>query len=173
MGTLSEGDAVVTASPDGQVRPVGAWATQSVLVAIGAYIATASRELGIWAPEGPGPGFFPLVLALALVLLSVVWFVQTPRLQEPVSREDRTTWRTWGVTIASLVILAVVLDVVGFQIAMFAFLLFHLRWRGRVRWVTALVVAVVGSVGTFHLFGDLLLVPLPLATVPPLTLLGL
>lgn len=154
-------------------RPAGAWATQAVLAAVGVYVAASSSELGIWTPEGPGPGFFPLVLAIGLVLLSVAWFVQTPRV-EPVPIDDqRTLWRAAGATIASLIVLAVVLELIGFQVSMFAFLMFHLRWLGRVRWLTAVAVSLLGSVGAFHLFSDLLLVPLPVATVPPLTMLGI
>lgn len=154
-------------------RPVGTWAVQAVLLALGTYVAASSTDLGVWSPEGPGPGFFPLVLAVGLAVLSAAWFVQTPRQEEVQSAEQRRTWRSAGVTVASLVVLALVLDLVGFQIAMFVFLMFHLRWLGKVRWLTAVAVALVGSVGTFHLFSDILLVPLPLATLPPLSLWGL
>jgi len=154
-------------------RPVGAWATQAVLAAIGVYVAASSLGLGIWLPEGPGPGFFPLVLSVGLVVLSVAWFFQTPR-YEPVPTEDqRTLWRAAGVTVASLVVLGLLLEVIGFQLSMFLFLMFHLRWIGKVRWITALAVALAGSVGAFHLFTDLLAVPLPVATVPPLNLIGI
>ncbi|NNM46762.1 tripartite tricarboxylate transporter TctB family protein [Knoellia koreensis] len=158
-------------APDVQVRPLGAWATQAALVAVGGYVAIASRSLGVWTEAGPGPGFFPLVLGLFLVVLSLVWFVQTPRQVAPASASQRTLLRTGAVTIGSLVLLAAVLNVVGFQIAMFAFLLFHLR-RGRVRWLASVIIALVGSVGTFHLFGDVLLVPLPLSSLPFLGALG-
>ncbi|MGW7682288.1 tripartite tricarboxylate transporter TctB family protein [Kribbella sp. NPDC054772] len=154
-------------------RPVGTWAVQAVLAAIGGYVAVSARGLGIWLPEGPGPGFFPLVLAGALILLSVGWFFQTPRL-EPVPADDRhAVSRAAAVTIASLIVLALLLGVLGFQVCVFVFLMFHLRWIGKVRWLTASAVAVAGSVGAFHLFSDLLLVPLPVAVVPPLTLIGI
>ncbi|WP_176738428.1 tripartite tricarboxylate transporter TctB family protein [Micromonospora pallida] len=153
-------------------RPIGAWAAQAVLIAIALYVVVSARALGLWASHGPGPGFFPLVLALALVLLSVAWFVQTRRAAGGGAAREPYPWRRPAVTIASLVVLAVVLDFLGFQVSMLLFLLFYLRVMGRRRWLTSVVVAVVGSVGTFHLFNDVLLVPLPYATVPPLTWLG-
>ena len=153
-------------------RPVGTWSVQAVLLAIGIYVSASSTGLGIWTPEGPGPGFFPLVLAVALVLLSVAWFVQTPRHELVQSIEQRQVWRSAGVTVASLVVLALVLDLIGFQVGMFLFLMFHLRWIGKVRWFPSIAIALAGSVGAFHLFSDLLLVPLPLATLPPLSLWG-
>ncbi|MFF0338346.1 tripartite tricarboxylate transporter TctB family protein [Kribbella sp. NPDC004875] len=173
METLTDTRATATDPPPHQRRPAGTWAVQAVLAAVGGYVAISARGLGVWLPEGPGPGFFPLVLAVALVLLSVVWFFQTPRLEAVPTGDERTPWRAAGVTLASLVVLAVVLQVLGFQVSLCLFLLFHLRWIGKVRWLTTVIVAVVGSVGTFHLFNDLLLVPLPVATVPPLTLIGI
>ena len=173
METLASADPTAQAATASMQRPVGTWAVQAVLVAVGIYVAASSTSLGIWTPEGPGPGFFPLVLALALVALSIAWFVQTPRLEDVPSLQQRQVWRSAAVTVASLVVLGLLLDVIGFQVAMFAFLLFHLRWVGKVRWLTSVLIALAGSVGAFHLFSDFLLVPLPYASVPPLSLWGL
>ena len=153
-------------------KPWATWVAQSVLAAIAAYVAMSSRSLGIWSDGGPGPGFFPLVLSIALLVLCVVWFLQTRVEAEPSAASESTLGRQAAITTVSLVLLAAVLDLIGFQLAMFLFLLFHLRVLGRVRWVTSLVVALVGSVGAFHLFSDLLLVPLPLATLPALAWIG-
>jgi hypothetical protein len=76
------------------------------------------------------------------------------------------------ITLASLLVVAAVMNFLGFQAVMVLFLLFHLRFRGRRRWLTSIVIALAGGIGVFHLFNDLLLVPLPYATVPPLTWLG-
>jgi hypothetical protein len=172
METLASADRDAGQAEVETQRPVGTWAVQAVLLAVGIYVSTSSTSLGIWSPEGPGPGFFPLVLALGLAVLSVAWFLQTPR-QEPVQGADqRRVWRSAGVTVASLVVLGLVLDLVGFQVAMFLFLMFHLRWLGKVGWFSAVAIALAGSVGAFHLFSDFLLVPLPLATLPPLSLWG-
>ena len=172
METLASADRTSGEAAVSMQRPVGTWSVQAVLLAIGIYVATSSTGLGIWSPEGPGPGFFPLVLAVGLALLSIAWFVQTPRHEEVQGAEQRRIWRSAAVTVASLIVLAAVLDLIGFQLAMFLFLMFHLRWLGKVRWLTSVAIALVGSVGAFHLFSDFLLVPLPLATVPPLSLWG-
>ncbi|MCW3820569.1 tripartite tricarboxylate transporter TctB family protein [Micromonospora sp. DR5-3] len=153
-------------------RPVGAWVAQAVLIVLAAYVVISARGLGIWLPQGPGPGFFPLVLAVALVLLSVAWFIQTRRAAAGSPAKDAYPWRRPAITIASLVVLAAVLNVLGFQASMLLFLLFHLKVMGRRGWLTSVVIAVAGSIGAFYLFNDFLLVPLPYATVPPLTWLG-
>jgi putative tricarboxylic transport membrane protein len=165
---------VVPAVGKSDVRPVGAWAVQAVLIVMAGYVVVSARTLGVWLPQGPGPGFFPLVLAVALIVLSVVWFVQTRRAAggEPAEDAGAYSWRRPAVILASLVVLAAVLNLLGFQAGMLLFLLFQLRVMGRCRWLTSVVIAAAGGVGAFHLFNDFLLVPLPYATVPPLTWLG-
>jgi putative tricarboxylic transport membrane protein len=77
------------------------------------------------------------------------------------------------VVIASLVALASLLDLIGFQIAMALFLLLHLRWVGRRGWLFNVGLALAGSVGTFVLFDRVLQVPLPLSSLPLLSDWGL
>jgi hypothetical protein len=159
-------------APVATARPIGTWVAQAVLIVISAYIFLESRSLGIWTDGGPGPGFFPLVLSIALAALSVVWFIQTRRDASEAKPGENHLGRQAAITTASLILLASLLNVLGFQLALLLFLLFHLRVMGRVRWVTSLAVAVLGSVGAFHLFNDLLMVSLPVASVPPLNWLG-
>jgi hypothetical protein len=159
-------------APVATPRPVGTWIAQAFLVVMSAYIVLESRSLGIWMDGGPGPGFFPLVLSAALAVLSVVWFVQTRGEAPRATAGEGRLGRLAAITTVSLVLLASLLNVLGFQLAMLLFLLFHLRVLGRVRWLTSVVVAVAGSVGAFHLFNDLLMVPLPMASVPPLNWIG-
>lgn len=153
-------------------HPVGAWVVQGVLLLVAAYVTISSRGLGIWTPEGPGPGFFPLVLAVSLALLAIAWFAQTPKAVAKPSGDDYRQWRSAGATVASLVALGALLNVIGFQLAMLLLLMFHLRIRGRCGWMTSVAVSVLGSVGAFHLFNDFLLVPLPVSIIPPFTLIG-
>lgn len=172
MTTLKDEDgAQVHLVPTG--HPVGAWAVQGALLLVAAYVIVSSRGLGIWTPAGPGPGFFPLVLSVSLALLAITWFAQTPKAVAKPSGVDYRQWRSAGATVASLVLLGALLNVLGFQLAMLLLLMYHLRIRGRCHWATSIAVSVLGSIGAFHLFNDFLLVPLPIATFPPLTLLGM
>jgi putative tricarboxylic transport membrane protein len=172
METLKDEDgAQADVAPTG--RPVGAWALQGVLLLVAAYVITSSGGLGIWTPEGPGPGFFPLVLAVSLALLTIAWFVQTPKVVAKPSGDDYRQWRSAGVTLASLVVVGALLDVIGFQLGMLLLLMFHLRIRGRCGWVTSIAVSVLGSIGAFRLFNDFLSVSLPVSIIPPFTLIGM
>jgi len=172
-------------------------AAQGALGVIGIAVVVESTRLNLWTTFGPGPGFFPFVLGAGLVLLAATWAAQTVRSM----RAERGTSAATTATpdedrqeqqlaaeaapdgaagkshalaiIISLVILAAILNFVGFQLSMLAFLIFHLRILGRNRWRVTVPLALVGSVGAFHLFSDLLLVPLPYSALPALAQIGL
>lgn len=170
--TTSNGNGAVLETPAVR-QPVAERVAQVVLLAVAAYAGFSARGLGIWTPEGPGPGFFPLVLAAGLALLSVAWLAQTRGRVAVDETGGETLSRPAVITFASLLVVGATLDYLGFQLVMTLFLLFHLRFRGRRRWLTSVVIALVAAIGTFHVFNDFLLVPLPYASVPPLTWLGI
>lgn len=75
--------------------------------------------------------------------------------------------------VASLCVLAATLEVLGYQLAMLLFLLFHLLVLGRRRLLLSLVIAFAGSIGVFVIFTRFLTVPLPASSIPFLRDLGL
>ncbi len=149
----------------------------SVLVGIGAftavgiYVLVSSVGLGLWTSLGPGPGLFPLAMGAVLAAMALVWLVQELRRPSEIAEGvDR------GLVIAvvvSLVILAAVMDLLGFQLSMFLFLLYHLKLRGRRTWVSSLIIAVAGSFGAFYAFNYGLNVALPVSAFPLLNTIGL
>ena len=149
----------------GVLAGIGAFA------AVGIYVLVSSLSLGLWTSLGPGAGMFPFAMGALLVAMSAVWLLQELR---------RTSVRGEGVdkgvvisVVASLVILASVMDLLGFQLSMFAFLLYHLKIRGRRTWVPSLIIALAGSVGAFYAFNYGLNVALPVSAFTPLNLIGL
>lgn len=162
---------------------------QVVLAAIAVYVITRSFGLGLWKSFGPGAGFFPLVLGFALLVLSAAWFVQSRARSAAPAREDSAEApaeeKTGGfdrfhlvTVVGSLIVLGVLLEPLGFQLAMFVFLLchlklFHLRKGGGSGWIASLIISAVGSVGTFVLFVAGLGVQLPASSIPFLSALGL
>ncbi|MHA7144973.1 tripartite tricarboxylate transporter TctB family protein [Arthrobacter sp. TmT3-37] len=144
---------------------------QIVLAVLGAYVVVTSLDLGLWTSLGPGPGLFPFAMGALLVLLSVIWFFQERReateTAEPVDR------RLVIAVVLSLLILASVMNLLGFQVSMFLFLLYHLRIRSHRTWPSSLIISLAGSVGVFYAFYYGLNVALPTALLLPLTLIGL
>jgi putative tricarboxylic transport membrane protein len=159
--------------------------TAALVTVVGVAAAVGSKALRLWTALGPGPGFFPLCLGVLLAVLGSAWFVAQLRANrsrvavvpgEPETDEDEVpeySLPTVVAILASLCALAATLEVLGYQLAMFLFLLFHLLVLGRRRLLLSLVIALVGSVGVFVAFTRLLGVPLPAASVPFLAGLGL
>jgi putative tricarboxylic transport membrane protein len=145
-----------------------------VVVAVGT--AIGSVELGYWTPIGPGAGFFPLILAVVLGVSSLVWGIGQWRgvEVEPVERgEEPAGLRSIVTIVASLVVLAMVLEIIGFQFAVLLFLFFHLRIIGKQKWWLTIAVSLLGSFGVYALFSNVLSVSLPTSSIPLLGELGL
>ena len=150
------------------------------LVALGLYVAIEARSLGLWTTLGPGPGLLPLILGIALLGLTAAWIVQTVAARrrgadeaaDPHVGERLDRPYSLGI-VGGLILLAALMDLLGFQISMAVFLFVELIWLGRQKWWLAAVVALIGSVGTFVLFDRVLGVALPLSSLPVLSGLGL
>lgn len=146
-------------------------------VALSAFFVWESGNLEYYTKLGPGPGFFPLWLGVAMGGLSLVWLVQVSgrkgRTRDVAFLPERVGIVRILSTVAALVAMAGFMNLLGFQLTMFLFLVFLLMVLGRqALWVT-LIVALLGSAGVYHLFCRYLDVPLPVATVKFLARLGL
>ena len=150
----------------------------AVVTLVGAAALVGSRAYPYWTPLGPGPGFFPRWLGGLLVVCGLVWLLQVLRTDRaaPVVPEEEAPEYSLPTVLAivvSLCALAATLEVLGYQLAMFLFVLFHLLVLGRRRLVLSLVLAFVCSIGVFVAFTRLLTVPLPASSIPFLRDLGL
>ncbi|HEY1158664.1 MAG TPA: tripartite tricarboxylate transporter TctB family protein [Arthrobacter sp.] len=148
----------------GVLAGIGAFA------AVGIYVLVSSSTLGLWTSLGPGAGLFPFAMGAVLVAMSAVWLVQ--ELRSPSAKGEGVDRGVVISVAVSLVILASVMDLLGFQLSMFLFLLYHLKIRGRRTWVSSLVIALLGSVGAFYAFNNGLNVALPVSSLAPLNLIG-
>jgi putative tricarboxylic transport membrane protein len=146
-------------------------------IALSAFVVWESRSLEYYTKLGPGPGFFPLWLGVALGGLSLIWLVQVSgRTESPKGAaflpEGAGIVRILS-TLAALVAMAGFMNLLGFQLTMFLFMVFLLMVLGRqALWMTV-IAALLASVGVYHLFGGYLGVSLPGATVKLLANLGL
>lgn len=166
---------------DEPVSPAWSAVVAALVALLGVAAVVGSLRLGFWTAIGPGPGFFPLCLGVVLAVLSSVWWVRSMREMRAqqdappaeAADEEDFSWRTVGAILASLLVLASLLDVLGYQVAMLAFLVFHLAVLGRRGWLLTLVLSVGGSFGVFVVFTRLLTVNLPASSIPFLAGLGL
>jgi putative tricarboxylic transport membrane protein len=136
-----------------------------------------SLHLEYYTSLGPGAGFFPLWLGASLGGLALVWLAQiSGRAGKP--EEGAFLPRKTGLLqilsiLAALLATAVLMNLIGFQLTMFLFMVFLLMVPGRQKILIAVIIALLCSVGVYHVFGSYLDVPLPAASVDLLARLGL
>src|SRR5690606_30649847 len=128
-----------------------------------------SRSLGYWTELGPGPGFFPFWLGAVLAVLGAGWLVVevrarragssgAPLVERPAESPAETagsqaySMPTVVAIVVSLCLLAALLEVLGYQLSMLVFLLFHLLVLGRRGVLLSSTLAVAGSFGVFLVF---------------------
>jgi len=151
--------------------------TALVFLALAVILMWQSWSLEYYTKLGPGPGFFPFWLGVALAGLVLIWLVQVSspagQPKEGAFLPERSAIARILTILAALAAMAGLMDLLGFQVAMFLFLGFLLRILGRQTWWMTILVTLLGSVGVYHLFGRYLDVQLPAASIAVLAQLGL
>jgi len=116
--------------------------------------------------ERPGPGFFPLMVALAMAILSGLlgWRMIGQRKTQPVGEELLPSGRDLRRLTAlggSLVLFALLLKPLGYVIATTLLMGTVLRLLGMKRWGRISLSAVLTTAISYWLFAMMLQVPLP------------
>ena len=149
------------------------------LAAAGAFLALfagtiyLSLKLPLLDALGPGPGFFPLILALlgaALAVALIVELVRAPHgaadapaaeAVEPFMPDGSAMFRIAGIVVLLLAAFSA-LDPLGYRLTALLFITLLLLVLGVRNYLTIAVVALVLSFGVFHSFYYWLKVPLPI-----------
>jgi len=136
--------------------------TAALLLLVGLIVVGDSLRLGAgWGSDGPKSGFFPFWLGVMLLAVTAAIAVQAWR-RGPgnvfVTREQlkpvlQVLWPATAMVAAT--------HVVGLYVAAAVYLAFYMRWVGRHRWLTVILVAIAIPVVTFVVFEQWFLVPMP------------
>ena len=132
------------------------------LLAVFAFFAFESLGLSLRDALGPGAGFFPFWLSIIGACLVFFLLLQVAR-----GRVDFETptvkfeLRPVVLVLAGLVVATIALQAIGFRLAMLALLPYLLVALGVRNWLAIGLFSLAGSFGVYHLFSDLLKVPLP------------
>lgn len=118
---------------------------------------------------GPGPGFFPLCLAILGGLLAATLIVQVTAsgatgFAEPIMFPQGLALMRMLAVVAGLAAAAALLDTMGFRLVAFLFCLLLLPILGARNPLVIAIFAALGSFGVFHVFYHWLKVPLPIGT---------
>jgi len=135
------------------------------LFATFAYFAFESFQLSLRDALGPGPGFFPFWLGILGAVLAVVLLAQLRLDRVDLGNEalvcDRAGVRNAVLLVVGLIVATALLEVLGFRLSMLLLIPCLLAILGVRNRVAIAIFAVAGSFGVYHVFFDLLKVPLP------------
>ncbi|MGH6618639.1 MAG: tripartite tricarboxylate transporter TctB family protein [Alphaproteobacteria bacterium] len=126
-----------------------------------------SARLPLQDALGPGPGFFPLWLAMIGGVLSAVLLVQTVRKPVPGHEEealmpDRPAIRRILAVLILLAAAALALDPLGFRLTALLFTAILLPALGARSLIVIALFSLTASFAVFHVFYYMLKVPLPI-----------
>jgi len=114
--------------------------------------------------SAPQPGFFPLILAILLAILSLVLIAQAiggTKEESAATRQGSAIWKKIVLAVGALVVFGVLFESLGYIISTFLFITFLLRAVEGQNWMLIAVVAFSTSLVTYLIFGLLLETPLP------------
>lgn len=135
-----------------------------VLVAVGGLVISDSMRLGIgWADDGPSSGYFPFYTGLLIVLSSVCTIALTllRRLKSNGSFVGRGQLRDVLKVFVPSAIYVGLIGFIGIYVASALFIAVFMRWLGRFRWATIIIVSVGVPLSLFLIFELWFLLPLP------------
>ena len=149
--------------------------TNMVLIAVGIFVtfySYYSLKLGILI--SPGAGFMPFLCGIALIVLAIVWRIQTMIFKSPFQVKNggvpstevkavplRASRIKLCLAFVATVVYAFLFERLGFLLST---LLFMLGWQilvERQRWLKAIIITILCAVAMYTLFRFLLRVQLP------------
>lgn len=125
------------------------------LMVLGLGAAVNAANLQLWAYGEPGSGLFPFLAAVLLVCTSLGCSLEKTAATEPVELPRLLTY------CAALGLFCLMLQLIGFALSAFLFLVAVFRFIERVEWTWSLLLAFAFAFSTWGLFEGLLSVPLP------------
>ena len=139
--------------------PLAQVAAGLVTMAIGVAGMVLSLGYGLGSLTDPGPGLWPFAVSVAVAALSLaqIAFGRTAQDTEKFTRSSVLT----GLGVLSLIGLAALLPVIGFEVPSLVLMVVWLRFLGGESWRMTAVVSVVTVAAFYALFVLALAIPLP------------
>jgi hypothetical protein len=139
--------------------PVANLMVAAAVVIMGGAAFAGSLRLGVGNPATPGPGTWPMLVGAALVVLGLALAVRARRTAD--AERFTGTGMLVVAAVATMVGYVAVIATIGFEIptALLAFV--WLRFLGRERWRTSVVISLAIVVALYVLFVGALEVTIP------------
>ena len=133
---------------------------------IGLGFIAGGVKMGLGPLNVPGAGFFPTVIggilsALSAALLINAAFGKNRAMDKQRFWKEKSSWVKVSRALLSLIFYMIFLDFLGYIATTIIFVVFLLKFVGKKRWGTSIVMAVLVSLGSYALFKMALGVSLP------------
>lgn len=132
---------------------------------LGGVLMLSASRLGIGTLKLPGPGAWPFLLSMCLLLLGG-WLFFRPDASNQAAVALTPRWGKFAVALVTLFGYALLLNPLGYLVGTFLLLLVQVRWVEGRNWRVCLTTALIGAVVSFAVFGFWLKVPLPSGIIP-------
>jgi hypothetical protein len=136
----------------------------AIMVGSGVLVIVDSLRLGMgWAEDGPQSGYFPFYIGLMIVATSLGTIAVTVfgRDQSPGVFVERAQLRDVLKVLVPTAIFIACVGFIGIYVGSALFIAAFMRWLGKFRWLTIILVSVAVPFALFLLFEIWFLVPLP------------
>lgn len=143
--------------------------TGVLFIAISVIFLILGKNLELGTPKNMGPGFFPLVILLAIAgigLALIVSAIRTYPVAKAPKRKDRSMWRPLSCILGSVLLFALLVDSFGLAPSLVPTILFATLGRTPWRPVRSVVLAVLITLSTWLIFTVALGMPIPLFAWP-------
>ena len=133
-----------------------------VLVLLSVFILAESRRYSLGTIDYPGPGFFPVLLGIAIGLMSLALFIRSLARTRPLtSWPDRQGFIAVGAIFMGILLFTLLLEVSGYLLNTFLLFVMLLRPVGKQSWPLTMLISFAAVLISYLLFDVWLKVPLP------------
>ena len=146
----------------GNEKTIMRYLSGAVPLLIGAFSLIYSYSLGLGNVSDPGPGLWPFIASIVVVLSSIVVTITWSGDYESFATKNTLYGSLSVLAITSYILLIIS---IGFFISSFLFFVSWLKFMNGETWVTSLAVAIVGTVGAYILFVALLGITVPIGVL--------
>lgn len=141
-------------------------ACAAIILCIGLRVMFDSIRLNIgWGMEGPKAGFYPFIMSLGVVVGSLIILVQAFQ-RKGVAKSDgpfipREAIKPVLKCVIPAALMVFLTEYIGLYIAAGLYMAIYMRWIGRHRWRTVLILSIVIPLASYIVFDKLFLIPMP------------
>ncbi|WP_284037723.1 tripartite tricarboxylate transporter TctB family protein [Neobacillus sp. 114] len=133
-----------------------------LFLAVGVLFIIGSRNLASSSYGSVvGPDIFPLVLGIALVLLSIRLFFETFQNKNNQEKKEKLEYKPFIIIFIATLFYILTLESIGYVITTFLFLFVCFQTMERSKWVNSLIISALFSGLVYYLFVEVLKGTLP------------